>query len=97
MDCNDMIDDWYAVDDGSNAEELAEMKAIAANIKWLEKPADQSGHVGSINALMQVAAGYDYFVWMEDDWLFVRDEYMVSKALKVFGAEPNVAQVRPHS
>ena len=38
------------------------MQAIAPNIKWLEKPVDQSGHVGSINALLKVAAGYEYFV-----------------------------------
>lgn len=57
-----MVDDWYAVDDGSSAAELAEMQAIAPNIKWLEKPVDQSGHVGSINALLKVAAGYEYFV-----------------------------------
>jgi GT2 family glycosyltransferase len=91
-----MVDDWYAVDDGSSVAELAEMQAIAPNIKWLEKPKDQSGHVGSINTLMKVAAGYDYFVWM-DDWMFVRDNNMVTKALEVFRAEPNVAQVRIHS
>lgn len=89
-----MVDDWYAVDDGSSAEELTEMKAVAPNIKWLNKPTDQAGHVGSINALFKVAAGYDFFVWMEDDWLFVKDGTMLSKALKVFRAEPNVAQVR---
>lgn len=30
---------------------------------------------------------------MEDAWLFVRDDNMVTKALEVFRAEPNVAQV----
>lgn len=94
LDCNKMVDNWYAVDDGSSAEELAEMKAIAPNVKWLEKPADQSGHPGSINALMQVAAGYDYFVWLEDDWFYIKDDYMVSKALQVFRAEPDAGQVR---
>lgn len=93
MDC-DMIADWYAVDDGSSEEDLAAMKAIAPNIKWLDKPAGHSGHVASINTLLKTAAGYDYFVWMEDDWYFVRDEMLLSKAITVLQANQDVAQVQ---
>lgn len=93
VDCDAFISDWYAVDDGSSPAELAAMKGVAPHIKWLQKPADQSRHVGSINTLMDVAANYDYFVWMEDDWFFVRDEQFVTKAITVMQGDPAVAQV----
>lgn len=92
LDC-DLVDDWYAVDDGSSEEELAAMKAVAPTITWIHKDADQGGHVGSINALFKVASGYDYFVWLEDDWLFVKDGHLVSQAVTVLNNSHNIAQV----
>lgn len=89
-----MITDWYAVDDGSSGEQLAAMKEAAPNIKWIEKPAGQRGHVSSINAMLAVAIKYDYFVWMEDDWLWVKDAQFVTRALDVMQTDPNIAQVR---
>jgi hypothetical protein len=93
LDCDAFVTDWYAVDDGSSAAELAAMKDVAPTIKWLQKAADQSGHVGSINTLMGVAADYDYFVWMEDDWFFIRDKELVTKAITVMQGDPVIAQV----
>jgi hypothetical protein len=87
------VDDWYAVDDGSSDQQLADMMALAPHIKWLAKSLDQSGHVGSINTLLEAAADYDYFVWMEDDWYFVKDDYMLSKAIMVLQSHRDIGQV----
>lgn len=97
MDCDTFVTNWYGVDDGSSAAEMATMKGVAPQIKWLQKPQDQSGHVGSINTLFEVAADYDYFVWMEDDWFFIRDEQLITKAVSVMQGNPSIAQVRTHS
>lgn len=93
LDCDAWIADWYGVDDGSSAEELAAMKELAPRIKWINKTADQAGHVGSINAMLMVAAQYDYFVWMEDDWFFTRDEHLITRALEVLHTDPRIGQV----
>jgi GT2 family glycosyltransferase len=94
LDCDALINGWYAVDDGSSESELAAMQKWAPELKWINKTDDQAGHVGSINALLQVAAAYDYFVWMEDDWFFMKDEHLITKALDVMRVDNSVAQVR---
>jgi GT2 family glycosyltransferase len=93
LDCDTLIDYWYAVDDGSSEADLAAMKAIAPNVKWLDRTADEMGHVGSINTLLATAGAYDYFVWMEDDWFFIRDEHLITKAVQVLQVDDTVAQV----
>lgn len=93
LDCDALITDWYGVDDGSSQEEKAAMQELAPRITWLNKTSDESGHVGSINAMLRVAAEYAYFVWMEDDWFFVRDEHLITRSLQVMKTDPQIGQV----
>lgn len=93
LDCDELIARWYAVDDGSSPEELATMKALAPHITWINKTSDQAGHVGSINTLLKVASQYSFFVWLEDDWFFMRDEYLITKALQVLRTNASIGQV----
>jgi hypothetical protein len=94
LDCQAMVDAWYVMDDGSNEDELTAMKQAAPDAIWLSKQANETGHVGSINALLKAVADYDYVVWLEDDWLFIRDESFVSKAITVLHADTRLGQVR---
>lgn len=66
LDCHEYISSWYAVDDGSSAEALAQMQQAAppCTVTWLEKGPQQAGHVGSLNRILEEvqAQGFDYLL-----------------------------------
>ena len=53
LDCLGRVDEWFAVDDGSSPEELAEMKAAVPGLTWISKPIGVRGHPSSLNALLR--------------------------------------------
>jgi hypothetical protein len=93
LDCIDRVDQWFAVDDGSTPEELAEMRAAVPGLTWVAKPPGAHGHQASLNALLDALDGFDYVAFIEDDFFFVRDEDFVSKSLAVLDVDPSIGQV----
>ncbi|WIA09440.1 hypothetical protein OEZ85_008844 [Tetradesmus obliquus] len=97
LDCHEYISSWYAVDDGSSPEALAQMQQAAppCAVTWLEKGPQQAGHVGSLNRILEEvhAQGFDYLLHLEDDWYFTAEDEFVSKALRIMDHDPSIAQV----
>jgi hypothetical protein len=93
LDCIDRVDRWFAVDDGSSAEELAEMRAAVPGLTWVAKPPGAHGHQSSLNALLEVLHDFDYVAFIEDDFFFVRDEEFVAESLAVLDSDPSIGQV----
>ena len=93
LDCLARVDRWFAVDDGSPPDQLAEMQASVPGLTWVHKAATETGHAGSMNALLRAVRGYDYLIFIEDDFFFVRDEEFVARALRVLAADASLGQV----
>ena len=93
LDCDAVVDTWFAVDDGSPPEDLAAMQAATGDIVWLDKPASARGHVSSLNRVLAATADYDYLVFLEDDFFFVRDADYVWKALDIMSKNASIGQV----
>ena len=93
LDCLNRVDAWFAVDDGSTPEELAEMKAAVPGLTWIAKAAGERGHPTSLNAVLNATRDFDYTVFLEDDFFFVKDEDFVTKALAVLDSNATIGQV----
>jgi len=93
LDCLSRVDEWFAVDDGSTPEELAEMQAAVPGLTWISKPIVARGHPCSLNALLNAVRSFDYVVFLEDDFFFVKDEDFVAKALAVLESDTTIGQV----
>ena len=93
LDCLSRVDEWFAVDDGSSPEELADMQAAVPGLTWIAKPAGQRGHPTSLNAVLNATRDFDYTVFLEDDFFFVKDEDFVGKALAVLDSNATIGQV----
>lgn len=93
LDCQARVDTWFAVDDGSSPEELAEMQAAVPGLTWIVKPAGERGHPTSLNAVLNATRDYDYTVFLEDDFFFVKDEDFVTRALAVLDTNATIGQV----
>jgi hypothetical protein len=96
LDCDDMILKWFAVDDGSHPEQLAAMQAVAPDITWLDKGKNETGHVSSLNRLLKAVTKddiYDFIVFLEDDFFFIRDEDYVATALSILAKNESIGQV----
>ena len=93
LDCLSRVDQWFAVDDGSSPEELAEMQDAVPGLTWIAKPAGERGHPTSLNAVLNATREFDYTVFLEDDFFFVKDEDFVTKALAVLDSNATIGQV----
>ena len=93
LDCMELVETWFAVDDGSTPEQLAEMQATMPGLTWLPKTDAQHGHAGSLNVLLHAVRDFDYVVFIEDDFFFVKDESFVSRAIDVLNANAELGQV----
>ena len=95
LDCDAKISRWFAVDDGSSPEQFQEMQAVSPEITWLSKTGkNQTGHVSSLNRILEeVVDQYDYLVFLEDDFFFVKDEDYVAKALNIFAKNESIGQI----
>lgn len=93
LDCDAAITHWFAVDDGSSPDQLAAMRAVSSDVTWLTKPVGARGHVSSLNTVLDAVKAYDYLVFLEDDFYFVRDEAYVTKSLDVLARNASIGQV----
>lgn len=97
LDCDAAISQWFAVDDGSSDAQLEAMLSVSSDITWLSKfgPKNQTtGHVSSLNRVLEEVVGqYDYLVFLEDDFFFVRDEDYVSKSINIFAQNESIGQI----
>jgi glycosyltransferase involved in cell wall biosynthesis len=88
-----LVDTIYVVDDNSPEEDKVEMKRSAPDAVFLDKKG--KGHVSSLNALLDevLSKGYEYLVFMEDDFYFVRDENLIGRAVGIMKKNPHIGQV----
>jgi hypothetical protein len=93
LDCLAKVDAWFAVDDGSSPEDLAEMRAAVPGLIWVAKGPGVHGHPSSLNALLAAVHDFDYVVFIEDDFFFIKDEDFVSKSLAVLESDATIGQV----
>ena len=91
---SELIDDIFVIDDFSPEDDLKSMKRTALDARFLPKDVSQKGHAGSLNVLLEAVMGnYDFLVAMEDDFLYVKDENYVSRAIKILESDPQLGQV----
>lgn len=79
MDFN-RISSWYVIDDNSCESDKAKMKELFPFINLIEKTEDQKGHRKSMNIIHDILmrSDVDYWLHLEDDWLFLkRDNYVI--------------------
>jgi hypothetical protein len=66
LDCHEYGTTWFAVDDGSSPDVLAQMQRDAppGAVTWLAKAPQEAGHVGSLNRILAEveAQGFDYLL-----------------------------------
>ena len=100
LDCDALIHTWFVVDDFSSAEDVAAMQKVAppcSGVEWPVKGPHKKGHVGSLNTILDLILGeeqqYEYLVFLEDDWLFFKDENFIIKALEIMEADVTIGQV----
>jgi len=97
LDCDAIVSQWFAVDDGSSDAQLEAMRSVSSDITWLSKdgPKNQTtGHVSSLNRVSEeVVDDFDYLVFLEDDFFFVQDEDYISKALNIFAKNDSIGQI----
>ena len=93
----DQIDYFYCVDDNSSEEDREAMRTSFPFFDFLMKGPDQRGHMKSMNLIWAKLAEVKptYWIHMEDDWLFFKQEAYVGRAIKVLETykDQNVHQV----
>ena len=97
LDCDAVVSQWFAVDDGSSEAQLEAMQAVSSDITWLSKYGEKNqttGHVSSLNRVLQeVVDDFDYLIFLEDDFFFVQDEDYIFKALNIFAKNESIGQI----
>jgi hypothetical protein len=93
----DQVDYFYCVDDNSSEEDRTIMRTNFPFFDFLMKGPEQRGHMKSMNLIWNRLQEIKptYWIHMEDDWLFFKQEAYVGRAIKVlesYTAE-NVHQV----
>lgn len=76
--CKDLnrVKDWYCIDDGSSAHDLAMMKMKWPFLNIIDKAITSKGHESSINLLPKLVSDVTYLFHLEDDWLFTKEFYL---------------------
>ena len=69
------------------------MQAAVPGLTWIVKPTGERGHPTSLNAVLNATRDYDYTVFLEDDFFFVKDEDFVTRALAVLDTNATIGQV----
>ena len=93
LDCLERVDQWFVVDDGSSPDQVAIMRAAVPGMTWLTKAEPERGHPGSLNVLLRAVRDYDYVVFVEDDFFFIKDEDLVARSLAVLDDDVSLGQV----
>lgn len=85
---------FIVVDDNSSAIERDLMRALYPFFEFVMKDSSQKGHALSMNMLVTLVET-DYWMHIEDDWLFLQPLDYISRALAIFEHESKhgVAQV----
>ena len=93
----DQVDYFYCVDDNSSEEDRAIMRTNFPFFDYLMKGPDQRGHMKSMNLIWTKLQEVKptYWIHMEDDWLFFKQEAFVERAIKVLETykDQNIHQV----
>lgn len=93
MDCMELVDAWFGVDDGSSEEDCEYMKRLAPEIQWIRKKPDEKGLPGSLNALLRATEEYQFLVQIEDDFFYTKDQNFVGNSLHILQSDPAIGQV----
>jgi len=80
----DRVDAIICVDDNSSEEDREAMKTTFPFIEYVWKGPENRGHRPSMNVIYNVLCDRkpDYWIHMEDDWLFFKKEAYVTKAVE---------------
>ncbi len=80
----DKIDYWYCVDDNSSSRDRIEMKKSYRWIDFRLKTEDEKGHRSSMNIIWEKlkATGAEYWIHLEDDFLFYKKRPYVSDGIQ---------------
>jgi tetratricopeptide (TPR) repeat protein len=79
----DQVDLVFCVDDNSSDEDRATMRSSFPWIEYYMKSAEQKGHRESMNIIWNKLGEVkpDYWIHLEDDWLFFKPEAYVSRGI----------------
>ena len=95
----DKISSWYVIDDNSSDADKSKMKELFPFINLIEKKEDEKGHRKSMNIIHDLLMGsdVDYWLHLEDDWLFLRRGNYLTPAIECLesrvGKNLNVKQI----
>ena len=91
------INNWFCVDDNSSADERQQMKSTYNWIEYHMKTPEEKGHRQSMNIIWNKLnkTKPDYWIHMEDDFLFYHSMNYVSDAIAALkqGASQNIKQI----
>ena len=78
------VDQIVCVDDNSSEEDREAMRTTFPFIEYVWKGPDQKGHRQSMNIIYDLLCDRrpDYWIHMEDDWLFFKKEAYVTRAIQ---------------
>ena len=81
----DQVDFFYCVDDNSSDEDRIKMQSQFPFFTYHMKPKEEKGHRESMNNIWNKVAEVkpEYWIHMEDDWLYFKKERYVSRAIAV--------------
>lgn len=95
----DKISSWYVIDDNSSDSDKTKMKESFPFINLIEKRNDEKGHRKSMNIIhdLLMSRDVDYWLHLEDDWLFLKRGNYVIPAIECLesrvGKNLNVKQI----
>ncbi len=87
---------WWCIDDNSSAEDRAEMTAeFGSWVEFVWKTPALKGHITSMNMIRDLVlrSGMQWWVHLEDDWLFFEQADYIGDAVKCMIAHPHIHQV----
>jgi GR25 family glycosyltransferase involved in LPS biosynthesis len=82
--CKDiqLIDRWICIDDNSSQEDRENMKFQYPFFEFYYKTIEEKGHIISMNMIQDIVKS-PYILHLEDDWLFIKKEYIIKPALYI--------------
>ena len=90
------ISNIILIDDNSINEDIQEMNYILnkINIPYIikEKKESDKGHPQSLNIMYDMIAS-DYILMLEDDWLFIKPDFYITKSIAIMNNDPSIKQV----
>jgi len=82
--CKDiqLVDRWVCIDDNSSVEDSANMKNQYPFFEFYYKTIEEKGHLISMNMIQDIVKS-PYILHLEDDWLFIKKDYIIKPALYI--------------